>query len=59
MSAFLVFVAAFISARFADRVEFTTHHYANCERDVRIVLAWHGGVKRVDVVAERVFWTLS
>lgn len=41
---------------FADRIEFTTHHYQNCERDVRVTLAWHGAVKSVDLVAERVFY---
>lgn len=45
-----------IAKLFADRVEEKTAYMLNCETDVRVTIAWHGGVKSVEVLARRYYW---
>ena len=50
-------VRKLIADFFADKVETKRNRFGNGYTVVRVTIAWHGGVKDVEVIEKRILWT--
>lgn len=56
LSFFLSFLRAYVASFFVDSIEVKECHFANGHHVVRVVVAWHGGVRSTAVLQRHIRW---